>query len=205
MWDVLLICAMVFFAEGIVSLAAEGTWKVARLVNSGDLDWVLVRPLSPLLQVMSCDLGTNGIGNIALGAALTVLALVNSSVHWGAASALAALVLVSSGIAVKFGVTLAGNSAGFWLKSPTTSVPFVLHQLGDLCRYPITVYPVPLRAVLLTVLPVAFVSFVPASTLLHEGRWWWAGWLTPGVALCVVGGGVLMFHRGVGRYESTGS
>lgn len=205
LWDVMLIYSMVFFAEGVVSLGAEGTWRLGRWVNQGDLDRMLVRPFSPLLQVMSSDLGTNGIGNIALGSVLIVLSAAHSSVHWGASTVAAALVLVISGITVKLGVTLASNATAFWLKSPTSTVPFTLHQLGDLCRYPITIYSVALRAMLLTAIPFAFVSFVPASALLHHGRWWWAGWLTPLVGLYTVVGGVIAFRRGLARYESTGN
>lgn len=205
MWDVMLIYAMVFFAEGLGSLFAEGTWRLSFFVNRGELDRILVRPFSPLLQVMSSDLGTNGLGNIGLGSVLIVLAALHSSVHWDLASAASAVVLIGSGIAVKFGISLASNCTAFWLKSPTARVAMTVHQLGDLCRYPITVYSVALRAVLLTALPFAFVSFVPASTLLHQGRFWWAGWFTPLVAVYVVWGGIWMFRRGLVLYEGTGN
>jgi ABC-2 type transport system permease protein len=205
LWDVLLIYAMVFFAEGVVSLGSEGVWRLARLVNAGTLDAILVRPLSPVLQVMSSDLGTNGIGNIGLGVVLIGLALAHASVHWSAAMLAAAVLLVASGIAVKLGVTLASTASAFWLRSPYGSFPFAVHQLGDLCRYPITVYSVALRAVLVTALPFAFVSFVPASALLHHGSLWWVGWLTPLVGLYTIALGAWLFRVGLRRYESTGN
>ena len=53
-------------------LFAQGAWTMSFVVNLGGFDALLVRPFSPLLQVLSSQIGMNGLGNCALGAGLLV-------------------------------------------------------------------------------------------------------------------------------------
>ena len=82
---------------------------------------------------------------------------------------------------------------------------FAMHQVGDLARYPITVYAIGIRATLTLLVPFAFVSFFPASALLGRGDYAWVGWLTPLVAAYCVAVAGWVFRRGLRRYESAGN
>jgi ABC-2 type transport system permease protein len=114
-------------------------------------------------------------------------------------------VLFVSAILIKLAVSLATNASAFWLIGPYSIFAFALHQVGDLARYPITVYAVGIQAALTLVVPFAFVSFFPANALLQRGEFAWVGWLTPLVALYCVAMAALVFRLGLRRYEGTGS
>src|SRR5690606_40602520 len=58
---------LIFIAEGVSSFLFNGIWLINGFVNRGELDRFLLRPVSPLLQVMSSAFGLNGIVNIILG------------------------------------------------------------------------------------------------------------------------------------------
>jgi ABC-2 type transport system permease protein len=61
------------------------------------------------------------------------------------------------------------------------------------------------QALITVVVPYAFISFYPASTLFGKMPWGQYGWLAPVVAIyaaCMAG---LIFRRGLRRYESTGN
>jgi len=204
-WDIVLIYAMVFFAEGIGSLFFEGTWRLASLVNLGELDRFLVRPFSPVLQVMSSDVGMNGLGNIVLGVILIATALGHVAVHWTVGKVLLALVLFLSAVIVKLAINLATNSSAFWLATPFATFSFAMHSLGDLARYPITIYSVGIRTLITAAVPFAFVSFFPAAAILGRGTAWWVGLLTPAVALWCLFVASTLFRRGLRRYESAGA
>lgn len=156
-WEIVLVYAMVYVAEGVGSLFFEGTWRLAWLVNQGELDRVLVRPYSHVLQVMSIDVGLNGLGNITMGVGLIVAAVQQVDVDWTPARVLLALVLLLSGVAVKIGLNLASNASAFWINAPFSTFAFSLHSLGELARFPITIYSLGIRAVITFVLPFAFV------------------------------------------------
>jgi ABC-2 type transport system permease protein len=204
-WDIVLIYAMVFFAEGIGSLLFEGTWRLAGLVNLGVLDMLLVRPYSPVLQVMSADVGMNGLGNIVLGAVLIGAAVGHVQVHWTIGRVLLAVVLLVSAVVVKLAINLASNATSFWFVSPFATFAFAMHSFGDLARYPISIYSIGVRTLITGAIPFAFVSFFPAAAVLGRGNGWWIGLLTPLVAVYCLAVAAWVFRRGLARYESAGN
>jgi len=204
-WDVVLIYAMVTIAEGVGSLFFEGMWRLAWRINQGELDYFLVRPYPVVLQVLSADIGLNGIGNLTSGAILLGLGLAHAHLQWSVGTALLAIALIVSAICVKLAISLATTAASFWLSGPFSVFAYAMHQVGDLARYPITIYGAGLRIAIGLVVPFAFVSFFPISALLGHGDFSWLGLLTPLVAAyCVVVAGQL-FRRGLRRYESAGN
>jgi len=203
--DVVLIFSLVVIAEGIGSLFFEGTWRLAMRVNQGELDYLLVRPYPVVLQVMSTDVGLNGLGNLLTGGVLLGWALTRVEVAWSPALIAGAVVLFISAVAIKVAINLATNCSAFWLISPFSIFAFAMHQVGDLARYPITVYAIGIRATLTLLVPFAFVSFFPASALLGRGDYAWVGWLTPLVAAYCVAVAGWVFRRGLRRYESAGN
>ncbi|MEP7055817.1 MAG: ABC-2 family transporter protein [Actinomycetota bacterium] len=204
-WDIVMIYAMVFFAEGIGSLFFEGTWRLAWLVNQGELDRYLVRPFSPVLQVMSGEVGVNGLGNIVLGTILIATAAGHVDVRWTLGRVLLAAVLLASAVVIKLSINLATNASAFWLASPFSTFAFAMHSLGDLARYPITIYSLGIRALITAAIPFAFISFFPAAAILHRGPTWWIGLLTPAVAAYCLFVATAIFRRGLRRYDSAGA
>jgi ABC-2 type transport system permease protein len=80
-----------------------------------------------------------------------------------------------------------------------------MHQVGDLARYPITIYAVGVRLVIGLVIPFAFASYFPVALLLGDRPYAWVGLLTPVVAGWCVAAALLLFRRGLRRYESAGN
>lgn len=203
-WDIVLIYSLVVVTEGLSVLVAQGAWQLAMTVNLGELDAVLVRPYPAVLQVLASAIGINGLGNLLLGCLLLGNAIARVDVHWSPGLILLAVGLLAGATLTKIGLNLATNCAAFWLKSPFSAFAFSMHTLGELARFPITIYGVGVRIVLSVFLPYAFMSFFPATTVLHRGAPVWAGLLTPVVGIYSVAVGTWLFRRGLSRYESSG-
>jgi ABC-2 type transport system permease protein len=204
-WTVVLLFGMVGLSEGFLNLFFEGMWFMARFKHEGDLDYLLVRPYPVLLQVLSSAVGLNGLGNILTGGAMITAALVNLDVAWSAGMIAIGVMLLVSALATRFGIMVACCSVTFWLEGPGSMFAFSVHQLGDLARFPLAIYPTVLKGLLGVLLPFAFVSFYPVSWLTGEGGTGWLGLLTPLVALYTVGAALWIFRRGLLRYESAGN
>jgi ABC-2 type transport system permease protein len=203
-WDAALIYSMVVLTEGLAVLVAQGAWTLSFVVNTGGMDALLIRPFSPTLQVLSSQVGMNGIGNVLLGGALLATALAHVDLNWTLPGAALSVLLLLSAAAVKVGLNLLTNCAAFWLKSPFSMFGFAMHTFGELARFPITIYGRGIQLVLTVVLPYAFMSFFPATTVLHNSHYWWVGLCTPIVAAYVLALGAWAFRRGLLRYESAG-
>ena len=93
-WDVVLIYSLVVIAEGLSQLFTQGIWNLSWVVNTGDLDPILIRPYSPVLQILSSQVGMNGLGNMALGIGLLAAAVSHIGVSWPAWRVALAIVLL---------------------------------------------------------------------------------------------------------------
>lgn len=204
-WEVVTVYAMVSLGEGVGSLFFEGTWRMARRINQGELDYLLVRPFPVALQVMGSDVGLNGVGNIVVGGALLGLGVAHSRIEWSVGMVALAIVLLISAIVIKTAISLGTNSGSFWIAGPFSVVGYALHQVGDLARYPVTIYALGVRLVLGVVIPFAFASFFPVALLLDRGEAAKLGLLTPIVAVYCVVAARWVFQRGLRRYESAGN
>jgi ABC-2 type transport system permease protein len=204
-WTVVLLFGMVGLSEGIGNLFFEGMWAVAGLKHQGELDYLLVRPYPVVLQILSSQVGLNGIGNVLTGTAMIAAGLAHLDVAWSVGHVLIAVVLLVSALTVRIGIMLACSSATFWMEGPGSMFMFAVHQAGDLVRYPLAIYPAALKAVLGVILPFAFVSFFPISWLTGEGGTGMIGLFTPLVAVACVAAGLFALRRGLLRYESAGN
>ncbi len=204
-WEIVLIYALVYVAEGVGSLFFNGIWFLPWLLNQGEFDRVLVRPFSPVLQVMSSQVGLNGLGHLTVGGALIVVALAHVDVDWSPLRVLLAVVLFVSAVCVKLGLNLATNATAFWFNAPYSTFAFSMHSLGELARFPIDIYSFAVQSLITVVLPFAFMSFFPASAVLGHDDLAWIGLLTPLVAVYTLAVGAWVFRRGLLQYESAGN
>jgi ABC-2 type transport system permease protein len=203
-WQVVTMYSLIFITEGVGSLFFEGTWWLGYLVWSGDFDKMLVRPVSPIIQVLSSKVGFNGAGNIVTGFTLMGIAIANVPVHWTPGRALMLVILVISASTIRVALNLATASTGFFFRNPWSMVSMFVHQLGELAKYPITIYAVAIQALVVVVVPFAFVSFFPTAYIFEVDAFSPAGLLTPLVAVYCVVMAVLIFRRGLRSYESSG-
>jgi ABC-2 type transport system permease protein len=203
-WAVVAMFAMVAIAEGVGSLFFEGMWRLSWLINQGDLDYMMVRPYPIVLQVSSVQIGINGLSNIVTGGLMLGFALSHVDVAWSVGRVLLGVLVLLSAVVIKVSINLATNAVSFWMQSPSPLFAMAVHQVGDLARFPLSVYPLALKAALGFALPFAFVSFFPVSYLLGHGSSW-VGLLTPLVAVYCVLVSWWIFSRGLRRYESAGN
>jgi ABC-2 type transport system permease protein len=176
-----------------------------QLVNRGELDFMLLRPAPPMGQVMASDIGMNGFGNMLLGGVLIGTALVHLHLDWTPQKVALAIVMLVSACTIKVAVNMATCASAFWIQGGFNPLAFSLHQMGDMARYPIKIFAVGVQAALTVAIPFAFVSFCPASALFKDGGWHKVGYATPAVAAYCVAMSILIFRRGLRRYESAGN
>jgi ABC-2 type transport system permease protein len=204
-WGVVAMFGLAAVAEGIGSFFFEGTWRLAGAINAGILDYLLVRPYPVVLQVTGGEVGLNGLTNVVTGGAMLAVALSHLSGDWTVPRVLIGIVLLVSAVAIKVAVNLATNSISFWQSSPSPLFAISIHQVSDLARWPLGIFPLALKAVLGLVIPFAFVSVFPVGFLLDRGTAPWLGLLTPLVAGYCVALALWVFSRGLRRYESAGN
>ncbi len=203
-WQVVMMYALVFVTEGVGSLFFEGTWRLSELVYNGKFDQILMRPVSPIVQVLAGAVGFNGLGNILTGLALIGVGIFNTPIEWTPGRLLMLVILIASAATIRVAINLGSAASAFWVKAPWSMVPMFVHQLGEFAKYPITIYSVAVQALIVIAVPFAFVSFFPTAFIFGVEAWSIQGLLTPLVAIYSVLMAVWLFNVGLRRYESTG-
>jgi ABC-2 type transport system permease protein len=203
-WEVAVMYAMVYLTEGFVSLFFNGVWWIGGLVNHGEMDRYLLRPMSPIVQILGADIGMNGIGNMLFGAVLIGQGLIHLHLDWTLLKVVGAIVMLISAIIIRTSITLAANTAAFWMRSSRNAFPFLIHSLSDFAKFPMTIYSAGMQLAISICIPYAFISFFPAAYLFAK-PWGMIGWFSPAVAAATLFLAYKLFQTGIRSYESTGN
>jgi ABC-2 type transport system permease protein len=108
------------------------------------------------------------------------------------------------GAVVYSGVFLTVCSLNFWVKDRVGLVN-PLFSVNEASRYPLTIYSGLVQGVFTWVIPFAFCAFYPAAYFTDPQTWQRWLLLGPLVAAAGLSIGLLLFHKGLRVYESTGS
>ncbi|MGQ4668690.1 ABC transporter permease [Metabacillus halosaccharovorans] len=204
-WEVAFIYALVFFTEGFASLFFDGIWHISSLVNRGEFDRILVRPISPILQVLGSAVGINGVGNLFIGGVIIYQALNHIEIDWSISKLLFSLLLLLSAILIRVSIYFAACSSVFWTQSPGNAFGNMVHTLSEFAKFPITIYSFGVQALITVILPYAFVSFFPSAYLFNKQELSSFGFLVPVVAVYCVSMSFFIFKKGIQNYESVGN
>ena len=207
--QVFFLYALSGLALAIADLIAGSLEQVGRRIRDGSLDSMLVRPIPVLAQVAADQFALRRIGRIAQSLAVLVLAVVIGDVTWNPAAVVLTVLTVLAGTGIFTAILVFGACFQF-LTSDAAEVSNAFTYGGDaLAQLPWTIYPRELIASVVFIVPLAFVSWVPAAWILGRplplGLPGWAGWCSPVVAAVLLMLSGLTWRAAVRGYRSTGS
>jgi ABC-2 type transport system permease protein len=157
--DVTEIYGILAVAYGIYAAFFGGARNVALFVQNGALDVYLGRPRSPLLGVLFSRCDPTGFGDIASGTLL---------IAWAAGTTVEvslALVFATLGASVVVAVYVTINCLAFWTSARPRLCDQLFESFLQFAMVPQIGLPVFVKVLLYTVLPAAFVAFVPVEIL----------------------------------------
>jgi ABC-2 type transport system permease protein len=182
---------------------------VGEMVRAGSFDRMLIRPISPLLQVLLAEFRVNGLGDVVIGLAIFLLVQPALHVAW-TLLALGYLILVIVGsVLLEAGIFLIIASAAFWIVQSESLTWWAGDMINTFGNYPLSIFPQGARYLFTFVFPIAFLAFFPAAVFL--GR---AGdvpftplfaYGSPLIGATVFALGRVVWGFGLGHHQSTGT
>jgi ABC-2 type transport system permease protein len=154
--------------------------RIVQQVEDGTLDFVLLKPMDSQLWVSLRQLSPWGAPDVAFGGALVLYSTVQLGLPAGTL-VLGALPLLA-GLAILYGLWFFLASMSIWFVKVYNATE-VLRGLLDAGRFPMSAYPAAYRFFFTFIVPVAFLTTVPAEAVLGRGDLRWLG----GAALLAVG------------------
>ncbi|CAG7650609.1 ABC transporter permease [Paenibacillus allorhizosphaerae] len=206
LYEIGFLYATVMLSKALYRMFANDVHHLEKYLVSGDLDGLLIRPIPVLLALMSQNfrpmLGEWTQGTIILTVCIIQM-LGTGQIGW-IAIPLTALVIVT-GAFILFAIGLGTATFGFWITRISDLQNLTEDAARTAVQYPMELYPVWLRTLLLTAVPVGMANYVPALYILRHA---FGPWLLPGVMAFAALFLWLMFRfwrLGLSRYQSTGS
>jgi ABC-2 type transport system permease protein len=171
-WEEALIILGIFtFLQGISqSVLNPNMTRIVQLVQQGTLDFVLLKPLNSQFWLSVRVLSPWGIPDMVLGILLVTYAgiLLNLTL-WDYFSGILTLFL---GVVSLYSIWFVLGSTSIWFVK-ISNVTEVLRGLLEAGRFPIEAYPPAYRLFFTYVVPVVFLTTVPAEVFLGRGEWIW--------------------------------
>ena len=186
-----------------MTLFSNNHWQFTQLVNRGDLDYFLVRPISTFFFISFRDFAANSFLNLLMTLGIMAWAIGHCQQTFTAGSIALYLMLLMVGVFLHHAMFMMFMIPVFWAHrvDGLRMLALGLSQLGE---RPHRVYSRAVQRVLLSILPSAMIASVPA-TVLFEG-------MTIGIAANIVGvcigfyGVLMLFWRaGLRAYSSASS
>jgi ABC-2 type transport system permease protein len=207
-WDfehVLFLLGLTMLPRGLDKMFTDNIWLISAFeIRGGEFSRYLIRPVSPLLMVLSERLvWPDAFGELLLGLVLVTFASsqIGLAVPTGEAI-LVGILLVICGALIHFAIKLLLASLAFWTTQSFSAMRSVT-ELSMFSGYPLDLYHPALRSILTWVVPFAFTSYYPATYLLFGDTD--LVLLTPIVAAVMVTAALTVWRLGLRRYRATGS
>lgn len=134
-------------------------------VRSGKLDDALLKPVPSILLVSLGSCAPLRLAEMAMGAAVIGVGLYELG-HVPTPSAIAGwLLLLGAGIAITWAMRVLVASLALW--APALELDVVYGAVWQVGRYPVSIYPRPVRFALTYAVPVAFIATIPTHALVR--------------------------------------
>ncbi len=162
-------------------------------VREGTLDFVLLKPIDSQFFVSFRHISLWGIPNIVLGGALLVYAGMRHNPPIDAWRYLLGLLPVAFSLIILYCLGFALVTLTIWF-TKLWNLTMAMQSLLQAGRYPIAAYPPGYRIVFTWIIPVAFLTTIPAQAILGSAG---QGWLFGAAALSL---GLLIATRAFWRF-----
>jgi ABC-2 type transport system permease protein len=193
--DMLLVFGITATSFGLTAFFFGNAFALSEVIAGGRLDYYLSMPRPVLLHTIASRSSSSSIGDISYG---IISFLLSGYFTWIGLGGFILGVTLATMVFTSF--LIIAHCLTFWLGNATALARLLMNAMLTFALYPISLFEGPAKFVLFSIIPAALMGSVPAS-LVRDLTWQNILGLICG-ALLILGLAILVFHRGLRRYES---
>ncbi len=209
MGEIAFLYGLLTFAHGFTTLFFSSLINFDQIIIKGEFDRTLIRPLSPLAQVIFSRFEASTVAHFILGTAALAIGSKLADIDWTAAKILFFPLVVAGGVLIAGSIRLMVTSVAFWTLKNESLVHTVVFSSKEFIVYPITIYNFGVQFFLTFVFPLAFINFYPAEFFLdRSGDNLFHSALqmgTPIVGIIMFAIAITAWKAGIDHYQSAGN
>ena len=180
-----------------------------QMVQRGEFDIVLIRPMNPLLYIILRRPNHAYVGHMILGIIVFAICFANLDIQWTLIKVIFLVFAIMGAVLIQSTMYLIIGTLSFWIVRTRSVFSALMYSFRNFVEYPISIYGIVIQVLLTFVIPFAFVNFYPTQyfldrkgdTLFHPILQYG----TPVVGIVLFLLAYKFWTIGVNRYESTGS
>jgi ABC-2 type transport system permease protein len=169
-WESALVVVGVFtFFQGIsAAFLSPNLSKIVEQIQKGTLDFVLLKPISSQFWLSTRSISPWGLPDLVLGLAL--IGYAGNRLQVPLQYYFLGLIPLTSAFLILYSLWFMLGATSIWFVK-IYNVTEVLRGLLEAGRYPLVAYPVAYRFFFTFVVPVSFITTIPAETFLGRLSW----------------------------------
>jgi ABC-2 type transport system permease protein len=209
LYEVALFYGLISVTFAISDAITRGFDVFGATVKAGDFDRLLVRPRSPILQLLGHELTLRRLGRLLQGMTVLVIATSGLDLTWSADRLVLLGVAVTCGVCLFVGLMLLQATSAFWTIESLEVWNAFTYGGVTMSQYPVSIYRPWFRQFFTVVIPLACVTYYPGLAILKRPDLLGAppatGWIAPLVGPLFLLGCIGVWRVGMRHYQSTGS
>jgi ABC-2 type transport system permease protein len=177
-----------------------------KLVQKGTFDPVLIRPHSPFLTLTAQMFNVGYLAHILLSGGILAWSILQLDTEWTLPKALFLFLAVLSGACLHAALLTFIGSVSLIIVRADVLFRFN-YSMQEFVSYPVSIFGQVIQIMLVTIVPLAFINFLPAALLLNKDTGVVPGevaWLTPFVGPLLMWLAYRSFQFCTNRYQGAG-
>ncbi len=207
--EVALFYGFIHVVFAISDALSRGFDMMPLLIKMGELDRMMLRPVSVLVQIASREFTIRRVGRLIQGLVVGIWAWHTLGIPFSAQHLLLIFWAGLSAFLLFQAILILQATLCFWTTESIELGNLFTYGGVETVQFPITIYPVAIQKFFLLIIPLGGVSYFPLVYLLGRDNFlgWppWVAWFTPlaGVVFWLIA--VAVFQAGLRSYASSGS
>ena len=203
--EITLLYGVVHIGFALADMLGKGLDNFDTLIKRGEFDKILIKPISPLIQVAASEINLSRLGKLIQATLVLALGLETLHISFFSSEMLLIFAALAGTIALFYGIRIIQATFCFWTTESLEIFNIATYGGLEMAQYPKTIYPKAFGKFFTYVIPFFCVGYMPIATLLGKTDLpWLAAFLFP------LGGFALLFlsrqfwQFGIRRYRSAG-
>jgi len=202
--EALVVIGLYFLAGGFVDMAVRPNIDaVVEHIRTGSMDFVLTKPLDSQVYATLREYRFQKVTGILVGVVILAYGLIRVGATPDLGQCLLFIFLCAGGCILLYSAMTILGTLSFWLVDISNIDEFIVGFL-EAGRYPADAFPEPVRGIITFIVPIAFITTVPAEVLLGRltPQFVLYGWVVAAVLLAF---SVSLWRVALRHYSSASS
>ena len=202
--DVMLCFSVIQMSFSLAECVASGSSTFATIVIRGDFDRILLRPRSPILQVLGTKFEIGRIGPMISALIMLIVGILNSQLNWTGFKVFTLFLMVIGGTVLFAGLFMIGATICFFSLEDTRCMNLLTYGGKEHGKYPFDVYGKGIMRLCTYVIPYTLIQYYPLQYILGISTRWYYAFYPFGVGIFIMAC-YAFWCFGMKHYKSSGS